>query len=180
MLLEFWAYILDVTGFYDARIAERSYLATAPDAETLARIVRLVGYRPRPAMAARVLLALEADDADPVAVPAGTAFRSEPFDDEPPQVFELLDPATICHSATAGDSRRSARPFSTRAHLSGWQRAEPRRNRRGLGKVRIGFGRRPGRGGGNHHCNRQRKAGARPSRRRRRNGLCRSGRTDDR
>ena len=53
MLLEFWAYILDVTGFYDARIAERSYLATAPDAETLARIVRLVGYRPRPAMAAR-------------------------------------------------------------------------------------------------------------------------------
>ncbi len=95
MLLEFWAYILDVTGFYDARIAERSYLATAPDAETLARIVRLVGYRPRPAMAARVLLALEADDADPVAVPAGTAFRSEPFGDEPPQVFELLDPANI-------------------------------------------------------------------------------------
>ena len=42
-----------------------------------------------------MLLALEADDADPVAVPAGTAFRSEPFDDEPPQVFELLNPATI-------------------------------------------------------------------------------------
>ncbi len=95
MLLEFWAYILDVTGFYDARIAERSYLATAPDAETLARLVRLVGYRPRPAMAARVLLALEADDADPVDVPVGTAFRSEPFENEKPQVFELLEAATI-------------------------------------------------------------------------------------
>lgn len=95
MLLEFWAYILDVTGFYDARIAERSYLATAPDADSLARIVALVGYRPRPAMAARVLLALEADGADPVAIPVGTAFRSEPFEDEKPQVFELLEAATI-------------------------------------------------------------------------------------
>ena len=31
MLLEAWAYVLDVTGFYDARIAERSYLGTTPD-----------------------------------------------------------------------------------------------------------------------------------------------------
>jgi hypothetical protein len=95
MILEFWAYILDVTGFYDARMAERSYLSTAPDAETLAKIVSLVGYRPRPAMAARVLLALEASGADAINVPSGTAFRSEPFDDEPPQVFELLDGTTV-------------------------------------------------------------------------------------
>ena len=29
MLLEMWAYVLDVVGFYDARIANESYLRTA-------------------------------------------------------------------------------------------------------------------------------------------------------
>ena len=41
------------------------------------------------AVAAHVKLALEADGADPVLLKKGTAFRSEAFDTEPPQVFEL-------------------------------------------------------------------------------------------
>lgn len=89
MLIEAWAYVLDVTAFYDARVAERSYLGTAPDATSAARLTALVGHRPRPAMAARVVLAAEVDGADPVVVPKGTAFLSEPFGAEPPQVFEL-------------------------------------------------------------------------------------------
>jgi predicted phage baseplate assembly protein len=40
------------------------------------------------------MLALEADGADPLPLPRGTAFRSEAFDKEPPQVFEL-DAATV-------------------------------------------------------------------------------------
>lgn len=95
MLLEAWAYVLDIVGFYDARIAERSYLPTAPDAVTAARISSLVGHRPRPAMAASVQLALTVDGKDPLALPTGIAFRSGPFDDEPPQVFELTTPATV-------------------------------------------------------------------------------------
>ena len=89
MLIEAWAYLLDVTAFYDARVAERSYLGTAPDATSAARLTALLGHRPRPAMAARVVLAAEADGADPVVLPKGTAFLSEPFGAEPPQVFEL-------------------------------------------------------------------------------------------
>lgn len=89
MLLEAWAVVLDTTGFYDARIAERAYLQTAPDAATALRLTALIGHRPRPAMAARVDLAVEADGADPVTLPTGTGFRSGPFDDEAPQVFEL-------------------------------------------------------------------------------------------
>ena len=95
MLLEAWAYVLDVTGFYDARIAERGFLGTAPDAASARRLTALLGHRPRPAMAARVQLAAEADEADPVTLPEGTAFRSEPFDDEPPQVFELAEETVI-------------------------------------------------------------------------------------
>jgi hypothetical protein len=89
MLLEAWSVVLDTTGFYDARIAERSYLSTAPDDATARRLTALIGHRPRPAMAASVKLAVDADGADPVTLPKGTGFRSGAFDGEAPQVFEL-------------------------------------------------------------------------------------------
>jgi predicted phage baseplate assembly protein len=88
MLLESWAYVLDVTGFYDARIAERAYIGTAPDAASAQRIAGLLGYKLRGAVAATVKLAVEVDGADPVPIPQGTGFRSEGFDGRPPQVFE--------------------------------------------------------------------------------------------
>lgn len=94
MLIEAWAYVLDITGFYDRVVAERSYLGTAVDDAIAAEVVALTGYTPRPAMVARVRLALEARGRDPVAVPAGTGFRSQPFGEEKAQVFELLEAAT--------------------------------------------------------------------------------------
>ncbi|SCX79762.1 hypothetical protein [Nitrosospira sp. Nsp13] len=95
MLIEAWSAILDVTGFYDARIAERSYLPTAPDPASARRLAALIGHRMRPAMAARIRLAVEADGADPILLPKGTAFRSAPFDNQPPQVFELAADTVI-------------------------------------------------------------------------------------
>lgn len=96
MLLEMWAYVLDVLGFYDERIANETYLRTAVRPESLLRLVELIGYHPRPALAARVTLALLAEEGNgPVAVPPGVAFRSGPFGDEPPQVFESGAPAAI-------------------------------------------------------------------------------------
>ena len=95
MLLEAWAYVLDVTGFYDARIAERAYIQTAPAAEDANALAALLGHRLRGAMAARVRVALEADGADPVLLRTGTAFRSEGFAGQPPQVFELDSDVTI-------------------------------------------------------------------------------------
>ncbi len=89
MLLEGWAYVLDVTGFYDARIAERAYIGTAPDTVAAQRLVGLIGYRPRGAVAASLALAVEIDGADPLLLPRGTGFRSEGFGKEPPQVFEI-------------------------------------------------------------------------------------------
>ncbi|MBK5305233.1 MAG: baseplate J/gp47 family protein [Frankiaceae bacterium] len=95
MLLELWAYVLDVTSFYDARLAERAYLPTAHEADTVAEIVSLLGYEPRPALAAAVQLALEVRGVDPVSVAGRTGFRSEAFGDEPPQVFELMEPTVL-------------------------------------------------------------------------------------
>lgn len=95
LLLELWAYVLDVTSFYDARLAERAYLPTAHEADTVAEIVSLLGYEPRPALAAAVQLALEVRGSDRVQLPGRTGFRSEAFGGEPPQVFEVLDPAGL-------------------------------------------------------------------------------------
>jgi len=95
MLVEAWSYVLDVTGFYDARIAERGYIQTAPDEASANGLAALLGHRLRGAVAARVRLALEADGADPIFLPKGTGFRSEAFDNEPPQIFELDADVTI-------------------------------------------------------------------------------------
>jgi predicted phage baseplate assembly protein len=96
MLLEMWAYVLDVLAFYEERIANETYLQTAQREISLRRLVELIGYRPRPATAAGVTLALLADAGKGlVSIPTGTAFRSGAFDGEAPQVFETSSDATI-------------------------------------------------------------------------------------
>ena len=61
MLLEMWAYVLDVLAFYEERIANETYLQTAQREISLRRLVELIGYHPSPATAASVTLALLAD-----------------------------------------------------------------------------------------------------------------------
>jgi hypothetical protein len=95
MLVEAWAYVLDITAFYDQIVANRAYLGTAGEGAQMREILSLIGYVPRPALVSRVLLALEASGQDKVVAPAGTGFRSEPFDDQPPQIFELAAPADV-------------------------------------------------------------------------------------
>jgi predicted phage baseplate assembly protein len=88
MLVEMWAYVLDILGFYDERIANESYLRTALLRPSLRKLAGLIGYLPRPALAAAVELAAIADGVKAVTLPPQTAFRSDAFDGEPPQVFE--------------------------------------------------------------------------------------------
>jgi hypothetical protein len=89
MLLEMWAYVCDVLAFYDEVRAHECYLRTARLEESVHGLVDRLGYLPRPAVAATVELALLADGRTRLTVPAGTAFRSGAFGEEPPQVFEL-------------------------------------------------------------------------------------------
>lgn len=88
MLLEMWAYALDILGFYDERIANENYLRTAVLRPSLRKLVGLIGYQARPALAASVVLAAIADGNRPVKLPPQTGFRSDAFNGEPPQVFE--------------------------------------------------------------------------------------------
>ena len=96
MLLEMWAYVCDLTSFYDDVLAHESYVRTARRRESLRKLVAPLGYIPRPAVAALAELAAFADGRRVVSLPVGTAFRSGAFDGNPPQVFEL-DTATTIH-----------------------------------------------------------------------------------
>lgn len=95
MLLEMWAYVCDVTSFYDSVLAQENYLRTARQRGSVRKLIGLLGYVPRPAVAATVDLAAFADGRKAVALPGGTAFRSGAFDGNPPQVFELTADATV-------------------------------------------------------------------------------------
>ena len=95
MLLEMWAYVADILAFYDEVHAHECYLRTSRREESVRDLVARLGYRPRPAVASMVELALLADGRAPLTLPAGTAFRSAAFADEPPQVFEISGDVTI-------------------------------------------------------------------------------------
>jgi len=95
MILEWWAYLFDVLGFYNQQLAQNAYLRTATDEGALRRLTALIGYRPRPAVAAEALLAALVDAGPERQVPESTAFRSEAFGAEPPQVYETDADRTV-------------------------------------------------------------------------------------
>jgi hypothetical protein len=95
MLLEMWAYVADVLGFYDERIANESYLRTAQRRPSLRRLVELIGFIPAPGIAGSVTLAAIAEGRLEVTLPLGTAFRSDAFAGEGPQVYEITEAAVI-------------------------------------------------------------------------------------
>ncbi len=109
MLLEMWAYVCDSLSFYDKLIADESYVRTAKLRPSLRRLVSLLGYVPRPAVAASVRLALLAEGHRALVIPVGTAFRSAAFGSEPPQVFEVDVAASIHPAANAWNVAAPAR-----------------------------------------------------------------------
>ena len=56
-LLDAWATVADVLTFYQERIANESYLRTATERVSLVHLAALIGYRPRPGVAAGAFLA---------------------------------------------------------------------------------------------------------------------------
>ncbi|MFJ9154255.1 putative baseplate assembly protein [Streptomyces sp. NPDC102270] len=87
-LLDAWAVVADVLTFYQERIANEGFLRTATEQESLTRLGRLVGHRPRPALAAATHLAYTLDAGTSCVVPAGSQVRSEPEPGGLPTVFE--------------------------------------------------------------------------------------------
>ena len=112
-LLDAWATVADVLTFYQERIANEGYLRTANERRSVLELARLVGYTPRPGVAASVFLAFTLEDDVDIEIPAGTLARSIPGPEELPQPFETQEdlPARTVWNAL---SARLTRPFILR------------------------------------------------------------------
>lgn len=92
-LLDAWSTVGDVLTFYQERIANEGYLRTATERRSVLELARLIGYAPRPGVAASVYLAYTIDDntKEEVLIPTGARVQSVPGPDELPQSFETSE-----------------------------------------------------------------------------------------
>ncbi|MCW3097922.1 MAG: hypothetical protein JWL77_3540 [Chthonomonadaceae bacterium] len=90
-MVEWWAYLADILTFYNERAAEEAYLKTAKLPESVLRLTRLIGFRPRPGVASAGTVAALLTIPRPTLLPGGFQIQSKPFPGEEPQIFELAE-----------------------------------------------------------------------------------------
>jgi predicted phage baseplate assembly protein len=88
-MMEWFAYLADILTFYNERIANQDYLRTADLPESVQRLIRVLGYRPRPGIGAIGTLAALLTGSKAVQVPRGFAIQSKPGPGKQPQIFEV-------------------------------------------------------------------------------------------
>ena len=88
-MLDAWAVVGDILSFYQERIANEGFLSTATERRLIVELGRLVGYAPRPGVAASVQLAFSLEEGSgEITIPAGTGVKSVPGQGEKAQAFE--------------------------------------------------------------------------------------------
>ena len=90
-LLELFAAVGDVLTFYNERIVNELFLRTARERDSILRLVRLIGYRLNPGLAATAMLAFTLDDRELTRIRRGLKVMSIPGQDERPQTFETIE-----------------------------------------------------------------------------------------
>lgn len=90
MLIDMFAAVSDVLGFYSERFANEMFLRTAKERDSLLRMVRLIGYRLAPGLASTTALAFTLDPGAKVHLRSGLKVMSVPGQDERPQTFETI------------------------------------------------------------------------------------------
>jgi len=88
-MIEWWAYLADILTFYNQRIANQDYLRTADLDASVNRLIRVLGFRPRPGIGAQATLAALVSAKQPITLPQGFAVQSKPGPGQTPQIFEL-------------------------------------------------------------------------------------------
>jgi hypothetical protein len=119
-LLDGWAVVAEVLTFYQERIANEGYLRTATERRSVHEIGRLIGYAPRPGVAATVHLAYDIDpnaEAETL-IEAGAKAQSVPGPGELPQTFETVEPL-VARKAWNAIRPRLVRPASADAVENG-------------------------------------------------------------
>ncbi|MGW8375361.1 putative baseplate assembly protein [Streptomyces sp. ODS28] len=126
-LLDAWSLVADVLSFYTERIANEGYLRTAAEHRSLIELGRLLGYRPRPGLAASTYLAYLLEEAGgsevTATVPRGSRAQSVPLPGELPQTYETSGDV-LCRTAWNTLRPRLSlpqvlRPDTTRVYVQG-------------------------------------------------------------
>lgn len=91
-LLDAFATVADVLTFYQERIANEAYLGTATERMSVGYLAGLIGYQPRPGVAASTYLAFSLDTSTGAPatsiIPSGTQVQSVPGAGQTSQIFE--------------------------------------------------------------------------------------------
>lgn len=106
-IAEWWAYIADILTFYDERSINENLLATAQLDSSVRRLVRILGYRPKPGIAGKAILGALLSEPRNVALPAGFRVESKPPPGKSAQTFETSIPVELLRPDAV-----SARPVS--------------------------------------------------------------------
>ena len=93
--LDLWAAVADVLTFYQERYFNEVLVRTATQDESLRRLAALLGYDPRPGVAAVAELAFTADFNKVIQVPVGLRVQSVPAQNQQPQTFETLETGSV-------------------------------------------------------------------------------------
>lgn len=98
-LIDAWSCVCEVLSFYQDRLANEAWLPTATERQSLVELGRLIGYRPRPGVAASTDLVFLMDEppggaasVEAVTIPTGTRVQSIPGPGETAQTFETVTP----------------------------------------------------------------------------------------
>ncbi len=89
MILEWWATLGEILEFYNDEIANEAFLATATQDVSITRLISLLGYRPRPPLAATANVAAVLSGSSSITLARGFAVESIPAAGQKPQTFEL-------------------------------------------------------------------------------------------
>jgi hypothetical protein len=113
-LIDAWSVVGDILTFYSERLTSEMLIATAEEPLSLRELARLVGYRPRPGVAASATLAFAMSDAPGsptrITIDAGAKVMSTPGQDEKPVTYETTD------AIEARPAWNAIRPLLTRVH----------------------------------------------------------------
>jgi hypothetical protein len=90
-LVSLWAYVAEIVAAYSELTAAESYLGTASAWTDLRRLADLVGYRPRPRVAAQGWVRVEVEKGDDPVLPAGTRVQAPGSATRSTQRFEVAD-----------------------------------------------------------------------------------------
>lgn len=94
-MLEWWAYVADVLTFYNEQSLNENLLATATQDASVRRLVKILGYRPRPGIGGTANLGVLFTGTRPLLLPAGFRVQSKPAPGKQPQTFETTDAVTL-------------------------------------------------------------------------------------